>query len=248
VSRPLGHSGTYVAPTSLPASGPADSGPVEDRLAPLVNVELRSQWAALRTWLPTYLADGAADLPSGLPGWSRSDLVAHLGFGLAMLGEVKAASSDARPLHVGEYMSRYRPAAADIAEATRATARGMTDVLDGIDELAERAWQALDSGLPPVILGRRGPIRRDHFLATRLVELVVHGLDIHHNCGMDVPLIPEAVRAAAAVLRDAYSYHVGTLPSSLWEGATSPDVLDDSTWILVSTGRLPSQDPLLPLL
>lgn len=215
-----------------------DPGPSE-RAGPLEPL-LRGQWAALRAWLDEVEIRSYRDCPSGLPAWSIHELVAHLGFGLVMLDEVEAAPRDARPLPVGEYIARYRPAAPAIAEATSDLAATMEDELAGIDALAARAWAALESATAPVVLGRRGPLTRNDFLLTRLIEVVVHGDDLHRAVPIRVPspLLPQATSVVAETLARAYELRGG-------QGVHSDDAM---IWIRTATGRLPSSDPRLPLL
>jgi uncharacterized protein (TIGR03083 family) len=201
---------------------------------------LRDQWSHLRSWLAQIDVERHGHRPSGLPGWNVHDLVVHLGFGLVMLDEVTAAPPDAQPVPVGTYIARYRSAAADIAAATRALAADHPDALRGIDALAERAWRALDRSLPPTVMGRRGPLTRDDFIVTRMIELVVHADDLHHAVGADgsPPVLPRAATVVAETLAAAYTQLAGR----------SPTRLGTPEWIRRATGRIPSGDPHLPLL
>jgi uncharacterized protein (TIGR03083 family) len=200
---------------------------------------VRDQWAALRLWLDAVDVLGHGEDPSGLPEWSITQLVAHLGFGLVMLDEVRPAPPDAEALPVGDYIAQYRPAAETIAVATNDLAAKMPDVLDGIDLLAARAWAALEHEAPSIVLGRRGPITHDDFLLTRLLELVVHGEDLRRAIGAQTtPVLPEAEALICEVLERAYTRRGGqqAIPG------------EPKEWIRLATGRDPSVDPHLPLL
>jgi len=201
---------------------------------------LRDQWKTLRSWLDEVDVRRHGESPSGLPRWTIRELVAHLGFGLVMLDEVVAAPRDAQPLPVGEYIARYRPAAPAIATATRELAAQMSDELEGIDSLAARAWAALDRATVPVVMGRRGPLTLDDFLLTRLVELVVHGDDLHRAIPVPAPspLLPEATSLVAETFAGTYELRTGR--------ALAPG--EPEEWIRLATGRRPSADPHLPLL
>jgi len=200
---------------------------------------LRAQWAALRAWLADEDVLARADDASGLGDWTVADLVVHLGYGLRMLAEVGAAV-DEEPVALGRYVAGYVPARDRIADDTRAAASGLRGAeLTGIDAMAAEAWAALDVGLPPVVLGRRGPLRADDFLLTRLLELVTHGDDLHRLLGPGhrSPLLPAAVDRVADALAAAYAEVAGRAPG--WAG------LD---LIRVATGRTATDDPALPLL
>lgn len=200
---------------------------------------LREQWHALRSWLAEQRVLDLADQPSGLGTWTVADLVVHLGYGLRMVAEVGPAAGQ-EPISLARYVAGYAPAHQQIASDTTAVARSLRGrELEGVDDLAGEAWRALDAGLPPVVLGRRGPLRSDDFLLTRLLELVAHGDDLHRvlGSGLPSPVLPVALERVAAVLAEAYEHVAGR--AARWSG------LD---LVRVATGRLPADDPALPLL
>lgn len=199
---------------------------------------LRDQWAELRGWLASEQVLDHADEPSGLPHWRVRDLVIHLGYGLRMTAEVGDADGE-QPLDVIAYVAGYAPAQHQIADDTIAIAASLRGrELPGLDSLADEAWQALDRGLPAIVRGRRGPLRRDDFLRTRLIELVVHGDDLHRGrAGARSPLLPEAVAHVADVLGDGYGRITGRRPPAR-----------GLALVRLASGRQPSDDPALPLL
>lgn len=211
-----------------------------------MEVLLRAQWSALRSWLDEVDVRRHGHLPSGLPAWTVAELVAHLGYGLVMLAEVRPAPPGTRPIPVGDYVAQYAPAAPLIAEATRETAAAMDDVLTGIDAMASEAWAAVDGAdgvdgtVTPVVLGRRGPLAYDDFLLTRLLELVVHGDDLRRAVpgAPSSPVLDEAARVVADALAAAYERRA----------RARPDVADTLAWLRLATGRTPLDDPHLPLL
>ncbi len=80
-----------------------------------------------------------------------------------------------------------------------------------------------------------GPIRLDDYLSTRVVELVVHHLDL--RAALDLP--PAATPAAARMT-------MATLEALL--GGPRPRNLGRTRFILAATGRIDSDDPRLPVL
>lgn len=202
---------------------------------------LRRQWDYLRAWLEDVDVLRHREQAVGLGTWTVGDLVAHLGLGLGMLTEITPADDDQQPVSFGTYVSAYPPAAADISEATQKLARSLEpDLLEGVDAITTAAWRALSRNHAHVVLGRRGPITRDDYVMTRLLELVVHGEDLNRALPIptESPVLPDACAQVASALVQAY----------VERGGGQPDVPDALGWIRLATGRIPSADELLPLL
>lgn len=201
---------------------------------------LREQWATLRSWLDEVDVHRFEDLRSVLPGWTVRELVAHLGYGVELLTAVRPAAPDAQPLTIGSYVVQYQAAAPAIEQATCEVAAAMPDVLDGIDALAQAAWDALDRLHAPVVVARRGPLTMSDYLVTRLVEVVVHADDLHRSLPVAAasPVLVEAQTIVARALAEAYEARSGT----------APDTDDLARWVRTATGRAVSDDPHLPLL
>ncbi len=194
----------------------------------------------LRDWLETEDVLSRAAAPSYVGTWSVGELVVHLGYGLRMLAEVDAI--DREPLTLGRYVAGYAPAQDRIAADTAAVAASLRGrELAGVDRLVAEAWASLDAGLPPVVLGRRGPLRRDDFLRTRLIELVAHGDDLHRVVGgaSRSPVLPAALGEVAAVLAGVYREIVSGGAAPPWSGMAL---------VRVATGRDVTEDPAMPLL
>jgi len=204
-----------------------------------VRTLLEQQYVALAAWLDEVPVSAHLVEPVGLGDWTVRELVAHLGLGIGLSRFVTTAPEGAVPLSLGEYVRAYPPAADQIVADTRAlsTAFG-DDVVAGFRGTASEAFAALDATPGDVLQARRGPIARDDYLTTRLVELVVHGDDLQRALGRaDAPLLPAAVASVGAALAAAYVERGGV--------ARRPEGLE---WIRLATGRVASEDPLLPLL
>ena len=193
----------------------------------------------LADWLDEVPVSAHLGEPVGLGDWTVRELVAHLGLGIGLARFVTAAAPGADPLSLGEYVRAYPPAADQIAGMTREiSATFGDDLVGGFRRTAAEAFAALDAIPGEVLQARRGPIARDDYLLTRLLELVVHGDDLQRALGRtDAPLLPEAVATVADALATAYE-----------ERAAQPPAEDGLTWIRLATGRVPSDDPHLPLL
>jgi Mycothiol maleylpyruvate isomerase N-terminal domain len=84
-------------------------------------------------------------------------------------------------------------------------------------------------------------MRLDEFVASRVVEAVVHGLDLTDALGRDPMATPEGVAVTAAILDDLLARK--TVPGR------PADLGDDMAWVRAASGRGPEHpDPRLPLI
>lgn len=199
----------------------------------------RQQWEQLRTWLAASRVLDHGDRPSVLAGWSVRDLVAHLGRGFLTASVISESDDD--PLTIRQYVTGYAGVAGEIESEARTVAaeRGDDDLLRWLDQVADEAFALIDGVTAPVVRGPRGPITRDDFVVTRLLELVVHGDDLARSVPLDTgPLADAAVGVVAGALADGYAEVAGHRPPRE----------HDIEWIRMAAGRVPSDDPLLPLL
>lgn len=201
---------------------------------------LEEQFAVLADWLDEVPVSAHLVEPVGLGDWTVRELVAHLGLGIGLSRFVAAAEPGVVPLSLGDYVRAYPPASEQIAQMTRDISdRFGDDLVGGFRRTAAEAFAALDATPGDVLQARRGPIARDDYLLTRLLELVVHGDDLQRALGRtDAPLLPEAVTAVGEALAQAYAERSGAPPA---DGS-------GLAWIRAAAGRVPSDDPHLPLL
>lgn len=224
-------------------------------------------WAAVvsglsevREWLRS-VPEHAWSKESVLPGWTVSDLAAHISLCPDAIAALHNADRGAAPLTIGEYVNAYAGAAQAITGLTRAAAGGAertsNDAAAAIDDALEAARQVVESfSGDPVVQARRGPIRLSDFLCTRAVEVAVHADDL----GRSVPDLP-----APTVPRDTMRIAVRALLGALVERApgrsvevrvppiaaaqcidgprhtrgTPPNVIetDPTTWLRLAAGR-----------
>ena len=88
--------------------------------------------------------------------------------------------------------------------------------------------------------GYFAPMRVDEFVASRIVEAVVHGIDLAQ--ALDVPYFATAdgIAVTAAILDDLLTRRTtGGRPAAL---------SDDLEWVLAASGRAPADDSRLPLI
>jgi hypothetical protein len=88
--------------------------------------------------------------------------------------------------------------------------------------------------------GYFAPMRVDEFAASRVVEAVVHGLDLTLALGRDPIATPEGLALTASILDDLLARRtIGQRPD---------DLADDLAWVLAASGRAPHPDNRLPLI
>jgi uncharacterized protein (TIGR03083 family) len=226
----------------------------------------RAAYEAAHVALRAYLADLPAEAwgrPSVLAGWSVSDLGAHLALVADSVAALGTAPRSTRALSLGEYVSTYPAAAESLADSTRSAVGGPdrtpAELLDALDERFAEAVHVLDDlgAVDRVVAARRGPVRLGDFLATRVVELVVHGDDLARSWpDHDPPALPrEAERLAVRVLLEALAERapgrslevrvppyaaVQCVPGPRHTRGTPPGVVetDPLTWLRLAAGRV----------
>ena len=148
--------------------------------------------------------------PTVLPRWTVRQLTGHLvlihtGFLASLDQPTKQA---ALPIH--EFVTRYRRDVEMIMAATLEASDGLTgpEVVTRLESAIDDLATKLDGGirLSQVISTPRGPATIEDFLATRIVELVVHTDDLNRS-------VPEA--APAALQRSALARCTRTLAGIL---------------------------------
>jgi hypothetical protein len=88
--------------------------------------------------------------------------------------------------------------------------------------------------------GYFAPMRVDEFAASRIVEAVVHGLDLTLALDRETIASPAGIAATAAILDDLLARRtIGGRPA---------DLSDDLAWIMAASGRSAHGDNRLPLI
>lgn len=178
---------------------------------------------------------------TALGSWSLAELVAHL---VRQVSRVTAYADRAVPADrpAVDRATYYRYDAASLAPevAARAVADAAAVEPDTLPAAFAEAWRAdaaLAATLPPdrLVGSIFGPIRLDDYLATRVLEVVIHHLDVRTCLDLPAAVSPEGGRVATALLE------------SLLNGPR-PRALGRVRFLQVATGRIPSDDPRFPLL
>lgn len=118
------------------------------------------------------------------------------------------------------------------------TPEQMPDVLQ---ETFAKTVQGARSMAPDTVgPGYYALMRLDEFVPSRVVEAVVHGLDLTDAVGRDPIATPDGVAITAAILDD--------LLARKTVAGRPPDLADDLAWVRAASGRGAHPDPRLPLI
>jgi hypothetical protein len=94
---------------------------------------------------------------------------------------------------------------------------------------------------PPDLVGSGyyALMRLGEFVPSRVVEAVVHGMDLTDTLGQDLIATPQGVAMTAAIFDELLARR--TVPGR------PADLGDDLAWVRAASGRAPHADPRLPL-
>ncbi|HSK97754.1 MAG TPA: maleylpyruvate isomerase N-terminal domain-containing protein [Euzebyales bacterium] len=173
----------------------------------------------------------------GLGEWDLGELVFHLTRQADRLAEYRGRplSGDRAAVDRFTYYNGAAAMAADIAERAREGAAQVDPIsLPGAFATAWRRSAAAATAPDALIETAMGPMRTDDYAATRVVELVVHHMDVRRALDLPPHADAMAARVVAAVLE-------GMLDGD------RPRNLGRTRFILVATGRTPHDDPRFPV-
>jgi len=144
----------------------------------------------------------------GLGDWTVRELVAHTDRAYKTVVEyLEPGTTDITEIYTAaEYfrvvMAEETPHV-HIAARARSEAAERSDWLVATDEMAEQALRTVaEAPSDAVVHLFVGEMQLDQYLATRVVELVVHGLDLSAAIGLDVTPPSTATRVTLRVLTD----------------------------------------------
>lgn len=168
---------------------------------------LVEQGWATHAWLGG-LPDAAWGRETVLPGWSTRVLLAHLVVVHRGLASVLGTPSDEPALTNAVLVARYAAGAPEISDRALSQA-GQSSAADLLDQLATALDQvaaatATGAALPAVVASPRGPVTPADFVATRVLDVVVHGDDLSRTFADrdPVPLLRPALGIACRTLAE----------------------------------------------
>jgi hypothetical protein len=112
---------------------------------------------------------------------------------------------------------------------------------DVLHETFTKTIQGAQSMAPETVgPGYYALMRLDEFVPSRVVEAVVHGIDLTDAIGREPIATPEGVAVTAGILDDLLVRK--TVPGR------PADLGDDLAWVRAASGRADHPDPRLPLI
>lgn len=180
-----------------------------------------------------------------LPHWTVFELAGHFDIAIGLARMLVDGRSDAQPARDRTSFfinprSETGPVVYDYAYTMvqGKTPQQMPDVLaDTFRQVIEGARSVPAETVGP---GYFAPMRVDEFVASRIVEAVVHGLDLTIALGREPIASPAGIAATATILDDLLARRT--------TGRRPGDLADDLTWVIAASGRAEHPDNRLPLI
>ena len=181
-----------------------------------------------------------------LKHWTVFELAGHFDISIGLARMLMAERKDGQPGRdrVSFFIfprSEVAPVVYDYAYkmVEGKTARDMPGVLhETFSKTIEEAKKTAPDHVGP---GYYALMRADEFISSRVVEAVVHGMDLTDALGRESIATPAGVAMTAAILDDLLARRTV---------AGRPDDLkgNDLAWVRAASGRGPHPDPRLPLI
>jgi uncharacterized protein (TIGR03083 family) len=179
------------------------------------------------------------------PRWTVFELAGHLTISIGLTSMLIDDQQDGQPGRdqVSFFIFPRSEVAPGVYDYAYTMVEGRTPG-DMPSVLRETFSKAVDESraLPPDTIGSGyyALMRLDDFASSRIVEAVVHGIDLTDATGRASIATPEGVAFTAALLDELLARRtVAGRPA---------DLADDLEWVRAASGRTPHPDPRLPLL
>ena len=183
-------------------------------------------------------------LDEALPHWTLFELAGHFDISIGLTRMLISSQQDGQ---VGRdrvsffIFSRVEHAPTVYGYAYTMVEGKSPDQMAGV--LAETFTRTVEEARanPPDLVGSGyyALMRLGEFVPSRVVEAVVHGMDLTDALGQDPIATPEGVAMTAAIFDELLARR--TVPGR------PADLGDDLAWVRAASGRTPHADPRLPL-
>jgi hypothetical protein len=180
-----------------------------------------------------------------LPKWTVFELAGHFDIAIGLTRMLIAGQQDAQPAR--DRTSFFINPRSETGPVVYGYAYTMVEGKTPADMpgvLAETFTKTVSEarGVPASLVGPGyfAPMRVDEFVASRIVEAVIHGIDLAQALGSPYFATADGIAVTAMILDDLLARRTtGGRPTAL---------SDDLEWILAASGRAPADDNRLPLI
>jgi uncharacterized protein (TIGR03083 family) len=179
------------------------------------------------------------------PHWTVFELAGHFDISIGLTRMLIANQSDGQPGRdrVSFFIfprSEVAPVVYDYAY-TMVAGKTPADMPNVLKETFSKTIEEARATPPDTVgSGYYALMRLDEFVTSRVVEAVVHGVDLTNALDREPMAKPAAVAITAAILDELLARR--TVPGR------PRDLSDDWEWILAASGRAEHDDPRLPLI
>ena len=182
------------------------------------------------------------ELPTRLPAWSVRELLGHVVRGV---DRIRAYLEEPTPpAALTDWLGYWTPSDGAEAEQVAERAKGYAALYEPDElvtmwtDLRQRSVELARAAAPDVVIPSViAPLRLDHYLTSRVLEVTVHGLDLRDALGLEQVATPPALEVTCAVLDGLLG---GERPAALAN--------DPIGFVLAATGRVSFSDDRLPVL
>jgi hypothetical protein len=186
-----------------------------------------------------------APVDPGLPRWTVFELAGHFDISIGLTRMLIDGRDDLQPARdrTSFFINPRSETAPVVYDYAYTMVRGKTPAdMPGVlhETFSGAVSQARAVPAGTVGPGYFAPMRVDEFVASRILEAVVHGIDLTQALGREVIASTDGIKITASILDDLLERRtVGRRPPELW---------DDLDWILAASGRSVFEDNRLPLI
>jgi hypothetical protein len=180
-----------------------------------------------------------------LPKWTAFELAGHLDIAIGRTRMLIAGKEDAQPARDSvSFFINPRSETGPVFYANAYTRVEGKTPADMPVVLAETFSNTISEAraVPAGLVGPAvfAPMRVDEFVRSRILEAVVHGIDLAQAVNGPIFATADGITSTAMMLDDLLARRTtGTRP---------PELKDDLAWILAASGRAESADNRLPLI
>jgi Mycothiol maleylpyruvate isomerase N-terminal domain len=180
-----------------------------------------------------------------LPRWTVFELAGHFDISIGLTRMLIDGRDDSRPARdrTSFFINPRSETAPVVYDYAYTMVRGKTPAdMPGVlhETFSMTLSQARSVPADTVGPGYFAPMRADEFVASRIVEAVVHGIDLTQALGRAPIATTDGIKVTADILDDLLARRtVGRRP---------PELPNDLDWIMAAAGREPFDDNRLPLI